>query len=66
MSDLLTLSRMARRLGVPKQWLREQAETGRVPCLKAGSRYLFNALAVQEALASKAARMRQGGNADDK
>jgi excisionase family DNA binding protein len=62
MSDLLSLSRLARRLGVTQQWLRDQAEAGRIPCLKAGDRYLFNPAAVQEALAAKAARMRQGGD----
>ena len=61
MNDLLPLSRMSRRLGVTQQWLRDQADTGKIPCLKAGKRYLFNPVAVQDALAAKAARMRQGG-----
>ena len=60
MNDLLPLSRMARRLGVTQQWLRDLAETGQIPCLKAGNRYLFNPVAVQEALSAKAARTRQG------
>jgi len=59
MGDLLTLPRMSRRLGVTQQWLRDEADEGRVPCLKAGSRYLFNPEAVQDALAAKAARTRQ-------
>ena len=62
MSELLSLSRMARRLGIPQQWLREQADAGQIPCLKVGNRYLFNSVAVQEVLASKAARTRQGGD----
>ena len=62
MNDLLSLSRLARRLGVTQQWLRDQADAGKIPCLKAGNRYLFNPLAVQEALAVKAARTRQGGD----
>lgn len=62
MNDLLSLSRMARRLGVTQQWLRNQADAGKIPCLKAGKRYLFNPVAVQESLAAKAARTRQGGN----
>ena len=37
MDDLLALARMARRLGVTQAWLREQAETGMVPHLKAGT-----------------------------
>ena len=39
--DLLPLRRMAARLGVPSKWLREQAEAGKVPGLKAGNRWLF-------------------------
>ncbi len=54
MNDLLSLPRMARRIGVPAQWLREQVEAGQIPCLKLGKRYLFNPLAVQERLASRA------------
>lgn len=54
-TELLSLARMARRLGVTQDWLRTQADAGLVPCLKAGRRYLFNAAAVQEALATKAA-----------
>ena len=57
MSELFGLSRMSRRLGVTMQWLREQADAGKVPCLKAGKRYLFNPVAVQEALAAKATQV---------
>jgi hypothetical protein len=39
--DLLPLRRMAARLGVPSSWLKEQAEAGKVPGLKAGERWLF-------------------------
>jgi excisionase family DNA binding protein len=60
--DLLSLARMARRLGVTCAWLREQADAGKIPYLAAGRRYLFNPVALQEALAVKAARTRQGGS----
>lgn len=56
MSELLSTGRMARRLGVSQCWLKRQAEDGIVPCLKAEKRFLFNPVAVQEALASKAAK----------
>ena len=46
MSELLALSRMARRLGVTQQWLREQSDAGKIPYLKADKRYLFNSAAV--------------------
>lgn len=62
MSELLSLSRLARRLGVTQQWLRDQADAGKIPCLKAGNRYLFNPVAVQEALAAKATQTLQGGD----
>jgi hypothetical protein len=62
MDDLLSLSRMARRLGVTQQWLRDEAEAGRVPCLPAGNRYLFNPSAVEEALAARAAETRLGAD----
>lgn len=39
--DLLPLRRMAARIGVPVRWLREQAESGGVPGLRAGDRWLF-------------------------
>lgn len=54
-NELFSLSCMAGRLGVTKAWLRDQADAGNVPGLKAGNRYLFNVAAVQEAL-GKAAR----------
>ena len=62
MNELLSLARMARRLGVTQQWLRREAEADRIPCLKAGNRFLFNAAAVEDSLASQAARTREGGD----
>lgn len=54
MSELLTLPRMARRLGVTQAWLRDEAKAERVPCLMAGNRYLFDPEAVQAALVARA------------
>jgi hypothetical protein len=54
--ELLSISRMAKRLGVTKQWLREQAVAGKVPCLAAGKQLLFSPMAVIDALAIQAAR----------
>lgn len=61
MTELLTIGRMARRLGITQQWLREQADAGKVPCLRAGKRILFNPVAVQETLASQAAARQPEG-----
>jgi len=38
---LLPLRRMAGHAGVPWAWLKEQAEAGNIPGLKAGNRWLF-------------------------
>ncbi len=64
MSVLMSLGRMARRLGVTQQWLRDQADSGKVPCLKADKQYLFNPAAVQETLSERAANTRQGDSED--
>jgi excisionase family DNA binding protein len=53
---LMGLARMARRLGVTQRWLRDEADAGRVPHLRAGTRYLFAPAAVEAALAARAAR----------
>ena len=52
--ELLTLRRMAARLGVPSKWLREQAESGTVPSLKAGRRFLFAPAAVRSVVSAMA------------
>lgn len=59
MNELLTLSRLARRMGVPATWLRTEADAGRIPCLRAGRRYLFDLSAVQRELSDRAANTRQ-------
>jgi hypothetical protein len=56
MSELLSLARAARRLGVTARWLKAEANAGRVPCLRAGTRYLFDSVAVTQALSKRAAR----------
>lgn len=54
MSELLNLPRMAHRVGVTQGWLREQADAGAIPSLRAGNRLLFNPVAVMESLSAKA------------
>ena len=55
--EIITLTTMARRLKVPARWLKEQAEAGRVPALRAGRRrWLCEPEAVTEALAHLAAK----------
>ena len=62
MREILSLSRAARRFCVTQAWLRAEAEAGRVPHLRAGTRYLFDNGALAEALAMRAGRAHQ--NAD--
>ncbi len=54
-ATLLPLAPMARRLRVTTGWLRAEADAGRVPCLRAGTRYLFASEAVERVLADRAA-----------
>jgi hypothetical protein len=64
--NLLPLRRMAARLGVPSQWLKEQAEAGKVPGLRAGDRWLFVPEVVSAAVRSMAAGVAhdvEGGDA---
>ena len=57
-AGLLSLPRMARRLGVSARWLREQVEAGHVPALHAGpGRLLFNVAATEAALAALAGNL---------
>ena len=57
MTDFLNLARLARRLGVTQQWLREQADAGHLPCIKAGNRYLFDPEAVDAVLKEQAKQL---------
>lgn len=54
MCEVLSLARMARRAGVTQQWLKAEAEAGRVPCLVAGNRFLFSSSVVLEVLSQRA------------
>lgn len=58
---ILSLPRMARRLGVTQQWLRREAEANRIPVLRADKRLLFEPEAVEAEIARRAAEPRQGG-----
>ncbi len=62
-APLLPLARMARRLRVTVAWLRTEADAGRVPCLRAESRYLFAPDAVERTLAERAANGKAEGHA---
>jgi len=51
---LLTIGQLARMLGVHSKWLRESADAGELPCVRAGSGYLFDGELVQRILLERA------------
>ena len=53
--EILSIAQMATRLGVPARWLREHVEAGRVPAMRAESRWLVEPATVTAALARMAA-----------
>lgn len=54
-AQLVGLGVAALRVGVPQKWLRAEAEAGRVPCLRAGNRFLFSVPALLADLTRRAA-----------
>lgn len=59
MSELLHLSVAARRIGVTKKWLKAEATAGRVPCLRAGTSFLFDEATLKESLRTRASSHEQ-------
>ena len=53
-TDLLPLGTMAAMVGVTQKWLRREAEAGRIPCLNADGRLLFDEATVQRLLRDRA------------
>ena len=54
--DLRMLARRFRRLGLSAAWLKAEADAGRIPCLRARQRLLFDPEAVERALIARARR----------
>ena len=51
---LLPVTIIARRLHLPVNWLRDEAEAGRLPHLRAGRHILFHPETVEQLLADRA------------
>ena len=51
----IPLEPLASKLGLPRNWLRAEADAGRIPCLKIGRRRLFNLETVRLILGGRAA-----------
>jgi len=60
-SQLLSLPALAEALKLPKKWLRAEANAGRLPHLRIGSRYRFNRAAVEAAILRRASKSDDGG-----
>ncbi|MBN1514322.1 MAG: hypothetical protein JXB13_20065 [Phycisphaerae bacterium] len=58
--NLAMLARRLRRFGLPTAWLKAEAEAGRLPCLRAGQRMLFDSEAVEAALLNRAGKVVRG------
>jgi hypothetical protein len=55
-AKLLNLNELADRTGLPAAWLRREADAGRLPCIHAGRRRMFDLAAVLKALAERQAK----------
>ena len=58
---LVNINGLANTLRVSRGWLKAEADAGRIPCLKAGRKLLFNPEAVELVLSERAATARDCG-----
>ncbi|MCC7172796.1 MAG: hypothetical protein IT459_20270 [Planctomycetes bacterium] len=54
--QLVALPQLSRHLRTPARWLKEEADAGRIPCIKAGRQRLFDLATVERVLAERAAK----------
>lgn len=53
--NLVNIHGLGRALHLPVEWLKREADSGAIPCLRVGRRRIFNLVAVKAALAERAA-----------
>jgi hypothetical protein len=53
-TKFISLPELAERLGLSENWLKQSADAGDIPMLKAGARRMFNLEAVERVLAERA------------
>jgi len=63
MSQLVEVVPLSKWLGISAEWLKTEAEAGRIPCLNADGVLLFDVDAVRRTLAKRAVQIkpRRGG-----
>ena len=54
-SSYVSLDALGAALGLPRSWLRAEADRGTIPCLRINRRRLFNVTAVRQAIDERAA-----------
>jgi excisionase family DNA binding protein len=59
-SQLLSLPALAEVLKLPEDWIKAEADAGRIPHIKIGKRYRFNLNTVVGVLADRAAKNAKG------
>jgi hypothetical protein len=59
---LITIRSMAARLRIPAKWLKQEAQAGRIPCLRAGTAILVSPEAVEAELVRRAAESQGAGH----
>ena len=64
-STYISLDALGGALGVPRSWLKAEADANRIPCLRVNRRRLFNLAAVRGALDERAAAPTVAGEGDD-
>jgi hypothetical protein len=64
--QLVNLGQLSLALRLPQDWLKAEAEGGRIPCLRVGSRLRFNVTAVEQALAQRARDYPAGSRPNEK
>ncbi len=55
-SKLVGLDALSDITGLPREWLRREADAGRIPCIRAGRRRMFDPPAVLKVLTDRARR----------
>lgn len=63
--ELVSDTQLARILGISAAWLRDEAESGRLPGVRAGKRFLFNLPTVERILSERASTERARGGDDN-